>query len=56
MLSMNKIANIVVVILIAMMFMSLLINIFGGSSGNIFVPENPSNINQITLNESSLIL
>ena len=55
MLSMNKIAKIVVVILIAMLFMSLIINLFGGLPGTTYVPDNPSDINNIQLSDNYLI-
>ncbi len=54
MLSMNKIAKIVLVIMVVMLFMSLVVSLFGGNSGGIYVPEKPD-LN-IDLDQYSIIL
>ena len=56
MLSMNKIAKLILVIMVVMLFMSLVVSLFGsgGNSGGIYVPEQPD-LN-IDLDYSNIIL
>jgi len=56
MLSMNKIAKLILVVMIVMLFMSLVVSLFGsgGNSGGIYVPEKPD-LN-IDLDQYSIIL
>ena len=51
---MNKVAKMIIVVMVAILFMGLFVSLFSGSSGTI-VPEVPD-VNKITLSDNQIIL